>query len=254
MDLNKDLKDVRFNVDLSTFLIIYRQYKSYFVPVVIILVSILLFFVILIPQVQAVLNAREQEAAEMQKLNILKQSYNNISTMNEATLAQNADSLTRALPSSKDFAGIINSISSNSVKSGVAVGNFEFSVGDLSTSQEGVVYPSIQISLNVNGSPKATLDFIKNLYNSVPVTEVTSVKLSGETTSLKAVFYYKAYPPVSLDSNNPIAPFNSEENTLIEKITDWSDSVSADLLPLSIGLEENDQLSSTDSARTSPFQ
>lgn len=254
MDLNRDIKDVRFNIDLSTSLIIYRQYKNYFLPVGIIVASLLLFFIILIPQVQGVLSTKEQERQEMLKLEALKQSYNNLSAMDEAELNKDSDSLGRALPSSKDFAGIINSISANSVKSGVSVGNFEFSLGDLGTSQEGVAYPSIQISLNVTGSPKATLDFINNLYESVPIAEITSVKLSGESTSLKAQFYYKASPQVNLQDNSQIAQFNEKEKALISALKKWSDNVLAGSLPIGIGLDLDGSQEASGSARSNPFQ
>lgn len=252
MDLNKDLKDIRFNVNLSTVLIIYRQYKNYFLPVGIIIASLILFFIILIPQVQGVLSAKEEERAEMQKLEILRQSYNNLSAMNEATLGQNLEALERALPSTKDFAGIINSISSNSVKAGVSVGNFEFSVGDLNSIQEGVAFPAIQISLNVSGSPKSTVEFIKNLYESVPIADVTSMKASGESTSLKLQFYYKAKPQINLQSNAQVNGFSEDENALLSKIKKWSDNILTGSLPVGIGLEGENEASGA--ARTNPFQ
>ncbi|OGH11419.1 MAG: hypothetical protein A3B38_01155 [Candidatus Levybacteria bacterium RIFCSPLOWO2_01_FULL_36_13] len=251
MDFNKDIKDVRFNVNLSTVLIIYRQYKNYFLPFAIIVASLVVLFIILIPQVQGVLTAKEEEKRETQKLTELKNSYNNLSAMNEATLGQNVDSLERALPSTKDFAGIINSISSNAVKAGVSVGNFEFSVGDLSKSQEGVAFPTIAISLNVSGSPKSTLEFIKNLYESVPIAEITSMKLSGESTSLKVQFYYKANSQISLKNNTAITQFNKNETALIAKINKWAESVIAGSLPIAIGSEGE---VATESSRANPFQ
>lgn len=252
MDLNKDLKDIRFNVNLSTALIIYRQYKNYFLPFGIIVASLVLFFIILIPQVQGVFSAKEQEAKETQKLETLKQSYSNLSAMNEAALGQNVTSLERALPSTKDFAGIINSISYNSVKAGVSVGNFEFSLGDLNSVQEGVAFPTIQITLNVSGSPKSSVEFIKSLYESVPIVEITSMKLSGESTSLKLQFYYKANPQISLQNNTPITQFSENEKALLSKVQKWSDAVLTGSLPIGIGLEGEQE--ATPSARANPFQ
>lgn len=250
MNFNSDIKDVRFNVDLSTVLIIYRQYKNYFLPIGIIIISLIVFFIILIPQVQGVFSAKEEERQEMQKLESLRQSYSNLSAMNEATLDQNINALERALPSAKDFAGIINSISSNAAKAGVSVGNFEFSVGDLSKAEEGVAFPTILITLNVAGSPKATVEFIKNLYESVPIAEITSMKLSGESTNLKAQFYYKTSSPISLQNKTEIKQFSKSENALLSKVNKWSDNVLSGSLPLTIGLEEQ----ATESSRTNPFQ
>ena len=131
MDLSKDLKDIRFNADLSTFLTVYKQYKNFFLPFAVIAASLILFFIILIPQVQGVISAKATESEEIRKLESLKNSNSNLSLMNEEELTKDLTALNKVLPGTKDFAGIINSISSNAAKSGVSVGNFEFTVGDL---------------------------------------------------------------------------------------------------------------------------
>lgn len=256
MDLNKDLKNINFNPDLSTIVTVYKQYKNFFLPIAIIAASIVLFFVILIPQVQGVISAKEEEQVERQKLETLKNSYNNLTNMNQETLGSKLESLTRALSNYKDFAGIINSISSNSVKTGVLVGNFEFSVGDVSKSTEGVAFPSIQITLNLSGSPKATLDFMKSLYESVPLAEVTSIKTSGDASTLKVQFYYKSYPQISINNSSPIALLSEKENSTITTVSSWGDNVSASLLPLGLegSLDENQSSGSPSSSRANPFE
>lgn len=249
--MNKDVKDIRFNMDLATFVAVYRQYKDLLLPVGIIVVAVVLFFLVLIPQVQGVLTAKEEERQEAIKLESLKQSYNVLSAMNEEALLEDNQNLDSALPGKKDFAGIINSISSNGVRAGVSVGNFEFNVGNLNPGQEvQIPYPSIQISLNVVGSSKATLDFIKSLYDSVPIAEVTSVKLSGDSTALKALFYYKSYPQANLQDATNVVQFTKVDTDLIAKVNKWASSVSSDLLPISLGTSGE----SSGSARTNPFE
>lgn len=250
MDLNKDIKDIRFDVDLSTFTTVYKQYKNYLLPVGIILASIILFFVILIPQVQGVLGAKETEAEESQKLASLKESLNNLSTMNESTLSNDLTALNKVLPPTKDFAGIINSISSNAAKSGVSVGNFEFKVGELGSTEENVPYPTIQITLEVNGPANATVDFIKNLYESSPVAEINTFKLSAESTSMKINFYYKAAPPISLDNSLPVAALSESENEVLSKANQWTEGVFEVPIPIDVDFEEV----ATDSSRVNPFQ
>jgi Tfp pilus assembly protein PilO len=250
MDLNKDIKDIRFNVDLSTFSTVYKQYKNFLLPVGIIIASVILFFVILIPQVQGVLGAKETEAEEMKKLESLKESFNNLANMNETTISQDLASLNKVLPPTKDFAGIINSISSNAVKSGVSVGNFEFKVGDLSTKDENVPFPTIQITLAVNGTANSTVDFIKNLYESSPVAEINSFKFSGDSTTMKIKFYYKASPAVSLDNSLPVVALSESERDILSTANQWSENVFESPIPVDIDFDEE----ATGSSRVSPFQ
>ena len=161
MDLNKDLKDIHLNINSTTFNILYRKYKSFVLPSIIIIACIILFFIVIIPQVQAVLDAKEKERIEKQKLELFKNNYNLLLNMDIVKLNSDFEMLTKTLPSGKDFAGIINSISDKSVKTGVRIGDFEFTVGDISKPAEGATsFPSMQISLDVSGKPKAILDFI----------------------------------------------------------------------------------------------
>lgn len=248
--MNKDIKDIRFNIDLSTAVIVYKQYKDFFLPLGIIIASVVLFFLILIPQVQGVFKAQEEHKQETQKLMSLKQSFTNLSSMDENVLSESSNNLDRALPGKKDFAGIINSISSNSIKTGVTVGNFEFSLGDLNETRQTISYPSITISINVIGTPRATIEFIKSLYKSVPLCEITSIKLSGDGAALKMAFFYKTYPQVNLQNVLDINSFSKADNQLITEINGWADDVSADLLPISLGTDLDASLSS----RVNPFQ
>src|ERR1035437_7042275 len=122
----------KFNVELNNLLILYRHYKDYFLPFGIILASILVVFIVVIPQFQQYLVLQEQLKVETQKLDVLKANYNFLSNLDSSKSNTDFGNLTYALPSSKDFAGIMNSISYASAKTGVLVGDFQFAVGSLS--------------------------------------------------------------------------------------------------------------------------
>lgn len=221
MDLNKDLK---FSLNPNTLNILYRKYKKFLLPVFIIIACFVIFVVIVTPQLRALLNSMDQGKIEQQKLQTLKNNYNILSNMNEINLNTNFQSLTKTLPSTKDFAGIINSISYNSLISGVNVGDFQFNVGDVEKAPVGALFPNLQMTLNVSGNSKAILLFISNLYKSVPVAEVTNIKHSGVSATLSLQFYYKAFPQDSINDDIAISQFSPKDLSLINSVSSWNNS------------------------------
>ncbi len=240
MDLNKDLKDIHLNINSTTFNILYRKYKSFVLPFIIIIACIVLLFIVIIPQVQAVLDAKEKETIEKQKLELLKNNYNLLLNMDPVKLNSDFAMLTKTLPSGKDFAGIINSISDKSVKTGVRIGDFEFTVGNISKITEGeVAFPSIQITLDVAGEPESVLNFVKQLYKSMPLSEITTIEQGGKSARIKIQFFYKAFPQGPISNESPIVVFSSIDSSLINELSGWDSVGEVNFIPLVPSVTEN---------------
>ncbi|MBI3984620.1 MAG: hypothetical protein HY344_01570 [Candidatus Levybacteria bacterium] len=226
MDLNKDIKDIHINFNSSTLNILYRKYKSFLLPTVAIIACLILFFMVVIPQLQGVLDAKQKEQVARERLNKLKNNFVLLSSMDEISLGQDLQSLSRGLSPSKDFAGIINSISYNALNASVVLSDFEFTVGDISEKEPNTTpFPSLRLDLRVSGNPPAILNFIKRLYASTPLTEVTSIAISGNSATIKLQFYYKAFPQGTISNETPIISFSEKEKDLIEEITNWGSGV-----------------------------
>lgn len=237
MDINvNSTKKVNLSVDTAE--TVYRHYKGYLLPVIIILSCFLILFLIIIPQAQQYFSAREVLKTEEQKLSVLKNNYNFLSSLDDAKLDSDLKSLSSVLPGEKDFAGIINAISIVSAKTGVTIGDFEFAVGDLSkTNPNDPVFPSIKITANLGGSAKAVAGFISELYKTAPLAEVTVIKLTGSSSSLTILFYYKTFPPQNINEETPIVPFSTQGVQLISDISKWNNNaIGESFLPLLPGL------------------
>lgn len=234
MDLNKDLKDVHLNINSTTFNILYRKYKSFVLPIIIIIVCVILFFIVIFPQVTAVLDAKETERIERQKLEVLKNNYNLLQNIDLDKLNTDFELLSKTLPPNKDFAGIINSISDKSVKTGVRIGDFEFTIGNISKDTGSTLAsPSILISLVVTGDPEAVLSFLKQLYKSMPLCEITTVEQGDNSARINVQFFYKAFPQGPVNNEAPIVTFTSTDTALINELINWGDVSEINAIPLS---------------------
>lgn len=216
------MKNKKINFDQSTIRILYYKYKEFMIPVFIILVCVILFVKLIIPQIEDIRFTKDEEKVTAEHINDLKKDLVFLSALNSENLDSQLDIASSALPSTKDFVGIINSISSSAVDSGVRLEDFRFSVGELSTASAKLnTRPFLQINLAVKGNIDGTKAFLKNLAKSFPLSETTSLEAGDSASTLITIFYYKPYPPIELNDEVPQRPLNKKEVDMINKISNW---------------------------------
>lgn len=225
----------KVNLDINMFHFLYQKYKDFVLPLGIIAASFVLFFFVVIPQVQNYIQLQQQVAQETQKLNAIKSNYDILSGLDDNTLSTQLNTVSLALPFSKDFASVLNAISAVSAKTGVLLGDFDFRVGDLSKSGQGIKsYPSLVIDLKLNTDIKGAVKFIDELYKTVPVSETTDIKLSsGGSSEINISFYYK--PLVgksSIDQSNPITLLSQGDKDMISSLSSWNNMSGEGSFPL----------------------
>lgn len=256
MDLNNlnkglNLKDLDLNTSLVN--ILYRQYKAFLLPIVAIIVSIILVGIIIIPQTQILLKNQEELKKEQDKLSILKNNYSLLSSMDEADLNANLQTLSRVLPNGKDFIGVINTISYNSVRQDVSIDDFSFQVGEINKDlADEAEFPFLTLTLNVSGNPLSVLRFISELYKSSPVVQVTNIKTTSEQSTLKLQFYYKVFAKGGVPADLAITSLSKQETELINTVSSWNDTSQGFSLPIAVS---SDDQSSSPSATgiSNPF-
>ncbi len=215
--------NTKISLDFNTLGLLYKKYRDFIVPGLVILVCIILFFQLIIPQILNLAKTQEEVKREAIKLDVLRGNLSFLTNLNQDTLDSQFIAVSSALPPGKDFAGILNSISSIANLSGVAVGEFEFQVGDLDKApQSAKAYPSLDIVINITGGLDGASSFMKELYKSVPLAEVKGVKLNDGITTLTLTFYYKPYPPIGFNDTSPIRTITQQELDLIRQFETWS--------------------------------
>lgn len=252
-NLNKgiNLKDLDLNVSLVN--ILFRQYKVFILPILAIIVSVVLVVIIIIPQTQILLQNQEELKREQDKLSTLKNNYTLLSNLDEADINLQLQTLSKVLPTGKDFIGVINTISYNSVREDVSIYDFEFQVGEISKNQaDDSEFPFLNLTLNVSGNTQSILGFISALYKSTPVVEIINIKTASGQSTLKLQFYYKAFAKREVLADSVITPFSKQETELIDTVSSWNDTSQGFFLP--IGISSDAQAASPSATETSsPF-
>lgn len=215
------MNDKVFGLEIRTLQELYLKYKNYLTPALIIVVCFMLISQITIPQLNFLSQKLQEEKTERAKLATISKNLEILSNLNETTLDSQLQLATDALPIEKNFAGIINTVNLSANKAGVFLGDYEFSVGDLSKVGPGKNAPSMELVLSVNGGIAATGNFVGELYKSLPIAEVTSIMVTGNRSTVTALFYYKPFVGSS-DATLPLQVISQDRVSLIKEISSWN--------------------------------
>lgn len=219
--------------DLS-YKMFYYRYKQYIIPLGTIFVCFFLLLYFIWPRVTEAFSIPKQIEAQREKNDQLRQNIQTLAAQQEGQLEQDFTLTAAALPGEKDFASILYAIASAANNANVTLADFDFLVGDLSTQSAALSSnnnPSLNLKLTVSGGVRGGERFIKSLYESLPMSEVTTVNSSTNTTSLEVLFYYKIFAPLSYKEGMRINGFTTAEQNALQIIQQWRTQVPVSFLP-----------------------
>lgn len=225
--------DKKINADLKSLKFIFDRNKLYAAPLVIIFVSILLFFQFLIPQFNSLLEVQKEAKDLALKLDSLKSNLNILTNINEDALDSQLKTLNQALPLGKDFVGILNSIYSAAQKTGVSLGNFSLKIGDITQAESGGSFSTISLSLPINSSVAAVNSFIETISRALPLVRIDSVKVGGGASTVNLSFYYKPLGGVdNYSQDTRVSPVSQKGLTIIGQLNAFGNSFILPQLPI----------------------
>lgn len=220
----------KISLDKLTLEQLYRRYKDYLIPILSIIICFFLLVFITIPQIGILSEKQQQYNLEKTKLKALTNNYNILLSLNDTTLDSQLALTVDALPSSKNFTSILNSINLAANKSGVFLGDYEFQVGDLSKPPLGKNIPALELTLFINGGANETVKFVNELYKSLPISEATDIGVNNNRSSVTTIFYYKPFT----DTKDNFLPINSLSKNYLDIITEistWNNPRVLEILP-----------------------
>jgi hypothetical protein len=247
--------------DIRYFYYRYKDSRYYAISIfaLTITVCIMLLFGVIIPQIEKYLSIRTEVIAMREKISLINQNISFMNTLDKGLLAKQLETVSLALPIEKDFAGILKALSDSSVRAGVTLADFNFSVGEVSSKSatktnnnlsgslpSAVPSPNLQgdsptlnnslsdtttidFTVIVNGSVDRVNLFIKEIGEKLPISEVVSINNDNNTTTLNLKFHYKKYPDINYKEDDPIKPLSKEKAELIEELSSWRISSSEEI-------------------------
>ncbi|OGH19906.1 MAG: hypothetical protein A3D74_04895 [Candidatus Levybacteria bacterium RIFCSPHIGHO2_02_FULL_37_13] len=224
----------REHIDIYTIKFLYRRYKSFVIPFLVIIVVILLFVRLTVPAIQDLFEGYEKQKESRLVIDNIRQNLNFIKTIDDSSLESQFKVVTKALPPEKDFDSVLNAISDSSNKSGVVLSGFKFTVGNLSKEEIESEYPSLNLELTLDGDAETANIFIGSLAKTLPLSEIAKVSAQKDSSIVTIEFFYK---PVKASINNdslPIIPISNKGLELIDNMSALNIPQASDIdLPVS---------------------
>ncbi len=211
----------KINSDFKSFKFIFNKNRSYVLPVIVILVSVIIFFRLVIPQFGVLITVRKEAKEASLKLEILKGNLNILTNVNEEVLDSQLQILKSALPLNKDFIGILNSIYSTAQKTGVDLGGFSFKIGDLARPEDNDNFPVVRLALPINSSVVGINSFVGTISKTVPLSEVYSVKVGNASSNIGISFYYKPLGGSTYSQDVRISPVSQRGLTIVSQLSEF---------------------------------
>ena len=78
------------------------------------------------------------------------------------------------------------------------------------------------MELKTEGNAILLNSFVNELYRTVPLIEVTSIKHKDNKATVILQFYYKPFPPQNISDESPISRFSVKEQALIKDLYTWN--------------------------------
>jgi hypothetical protein len=202
------------------------------------LVSVILLFSIIIPEVTQWFSIRNEVIAARQEIATLQQNITFVNNLDKNSLDSQLMTVSHALPTEKDFGNMLSTISNAAAVSGVSLSNYEFQVGNIASTKSKQISAlqkdglfTIEITLIANGNNTTIRNFIKTLENSLPLAEITNLNGTGENVSVRLTFYQKPFSDVSFSADTPLEALSPTKIRLIQKLAKWDNTGNTQGLP-----------------------
>lgn len=162
---------------------------------------------------------QQQIADSQRKINILTQNLDLAGKINGNVVDQYLQLVTKALPTNKDFIGILGAISNASIDAGVSLNNYSFEVGDLTTYNQATLL-TLPVNITITGNFSDLIRFTNSIKKQLPLSVITGISYDGNSiSSITIVFYYKPFPPaISFQPSQPLQTLNPTETTMLKQL------------------------------------
>ena len=200
---------------------IYYRYQSFVVPGVVIAVCVLLFWFVVMPQIQSWFAMKDALAQDTQSVGVMQQNLTLMTKLDSATLNQTLTTATIALPTDKDFSDIITALQNAAAVAGTSLGDYAFQLGDLSgLDQNGkATQLPLQLNVTIKGNITDAQRFVSQLARELPLSDTIAIAL-GDNGSITATvdFYYASLPKIVFQDDAPLPSISSADQKLLQTL------------------------------------
>lgn len=204
---------------------LYSANKQLVVSIIAIFISVILFVFIVLPQLVVFPSKKAEADQENIRLSRIQAAYDLLTSIDNEAVGSNLKIAQKTLPDKKDFESVLNAISVASGNSATQIIDYTFSSGGNASEK----YPTLLFKIETFGGINEAVNFINELYKTYPLSDVTSLISSDNISKMDIVFYYRAFPPITIDDRITVTEMNEAQNNALKIISGWQDTTSSEL-------------------------
>lgn len=211
-------------MDYKFFLLEFKMFfREHVIRAIVIVVLMLLFPVIIIPEIRFLFEVRSNITQVENRLTALKTKRQRLETLDREKLARDVRLTSLALPSDKDNVYLIlDALELVSSESDVGLGRYSISPG---TGQKGpsvAGIPYIQIKINVKADREQLSLFLQNLSQVLPLTKVDAITSTNKDSALTLSFFYKPETSTLPALSGELPALHAKYDEIIEDLSNRS--------------------------------
>lgn len=208
--------------------IIYRKYKQQLLPIALLFASFFIIFRIALPQWSEMGEVRRQIDKRQETVADLQNSLALLQTIPVTTIDRNFEVATTALPPEKDVALMFTMLNSAANKANVELQGFNLRVGDIFDTENEIKsersidgLPYLNVTIQAEGDNADLKAFADNLYEGLPLIELTRVSIDKGLGSYDVNFFFKPFDTIPVAFLNKIENLTTEEAALLKQLEEW---------------------------------
>ena len=202
-------------------------YYSLLIISITVSVCLVLFTQVIQPQFENWISIRNEVVETQKRISVLQDNINFMNNLDRGRLNTQLQVSASALPPEKDFGAVLSAISDSAIKSGVTVPDYSFQVGEIaSTSGQATAGPQkgltqIKLSVVVSGNLNGMRQFLIEIGQKLPLSEITAVDINEDQATLNIEFYQKPFPQIVFRDTQPLPALSDSKTALIQRLSSW---------------------------------
>lgn len=205
-----------------------KEFKNYFLLIISILTTLLLFFIFTKPRIEQVKQGRQIIAQEKEKLMALTRKAAILSDSDEQILSEQVKKINFILPSEKSVEGLIFTLDRIANEASVSVSNLVFSPGLVSKKDKDKITTkesdSFAVNLVINGQTSDLKSFFEKLKGLLLAVKIKKLNISQpvtqeiRTADLILDVYYRPITLTLAKITEPINELTEREKKLLNEV------------------------------------
>lgn len=224
------------------------KHKDYLLPIIAIIAAIFLLLTFIVPKALSFTSRISEVSAENEKLQKIKDTQRILESVDEGLIEEQLVIATKALPSGKAFEDVLSGITTAAALSGSQIDGYIFQDQGISGQQNTGQFPSLNFEVTIVGGMDQASDFVTQLYKTFPLSNVSAIVNSQTTTRISILYYYNAFPSVSVEDRTQLKNMSAKESAAFSEISQWNETN----IDIPLIIEEDEDEEATDSGQ-SPF-